>query len=1024
VWVGVLGSLEVRRLGDPVHVGGPGPRCLLALLALRGGAVVSREEMVDVLWGAAPPSAHLTQLRLYVAVLRRLLEPGSDRRSGFRTLVHDGAGYRLVLPPEASDLGAFQLAYGRAHADQAGRPPTVDTWRAMLDCWRGPLLGGADYRLAEHPAAVAITARRVEAALAYAGQAERDGCLEAACAHLQQVAADQPLHEALHAWLMLALAAAGRQADALHVFDAMRRRLDSRLGIEPGAHLRAAHLRVLRQQIPGASAVTSVGLTDPARAHRWTNPAQLPGAGAGIVGRGAALRWLDGQLPNHKGATGRLVVLSGTAGVGKTATAVHWAHRVRRHFPDGQLFVSLRGWGTGAPLRPAEALAGTLRSLGMAGADIPATVEEASAVYRALLADRRVLVLLDDARDADQLRPLLPGGPYSLALVTSRDRLSGLVAGEGAARLVLDPLSSGDTEELLAESLGAERVAAEPNATAELGRRCAHLPLALRIAAAHLLDSPGLGIGDYVTLLANGTRLDELAIPGNQRLAVRTAFDASYTRLDPEAQRLFRLLGVVPAPDVSAGAAAALLDATPAVTRRALHRLVAACLVDEPTPHRYTSHDLLREYAADRSASEDSHHERCAALQRYYDHHLAHALAAAATLHPSLLRLPPPVGRPAPPAVRFDSEHAALTWLDSEHACSTAIVAHTARHGPRPVAWRLADALRGYLNSRMYTTDWRTVADAGLHAATAEDDPAGLAAAHLNQSTYHWYQGDYLPALGHQTSLLRLAEQLDWTEARAAALANLGTLFAMLGDLDRATDHLERGLRVRRGTGDRTGQITALNNLGYVALQRGLLDEAVQRCGEALVLARRIRSRNDEADCLRHLGLAHYEQGRLDTAAQRLGRAWRLYEETGEQTGRAEALAGLALVDAEAGDGDRARAVAEKALVLAQDIGSPITLAIAFIAAAVAQRPLGRAGRALEYNRCAVRLTRDVGYHYVEQEALLCLAQTLHRLGRAQEAVLPATTALTAARTAGYRLLERQAQILLAACSGTVKGSV
>ena len=341
--------------------------------------------------------------------------------------------------------------------------------------------------------------------------------------------------------------------------------------------------------------------------------AQLPASVQGFSGREDVLVAMDALLADDAVV---ISAIAGTPGIGKTTLAVHWAHRVRSRFPDGQLFLNLRGHGGGAPLTPHEALSRLLCRLGLEPGAVPTDVESAAATYRSTLAGQRVLVVLDDAVDAGQVRPLLPGSPGCLALVTSRYRLDGLVARDGAKRLVLDALTTGAAHTLLAHVLGPERIAAEPEAVEELVELCARLPLALRIAAAHLLGRPSRSIGTFVTTLRAGDRLGSLAVPGDPDTAVRAAFDLSYTALEPLPRRVFRLMGKMPGPDLTSDAVAALADLDLTETERCLDAITAAHLVDEHQPGRYTFHDLLRLYAGERAELEESTADLALAVER------------------------------------------------------------------------------------------------------------------------------------------------------------------------------------------------------------------------------------------------------------------------------------------------------------------------------------------------------------------------------------------------------------------------
>jgi tetratricopeptide (TPR) repeat protein/DNA-binding SARP family transcriptional activator/DNA-binding XRE family transcriptional regulator len=1016
-WIGVLGPLVVRRGGAAVDVGAAGPQCLIGLLALQAGQVVSREEIVDVLWPTSPPKGYLNQIQVYVGRLRRLLEPEGAKRTGFQVLVRVGEGYRLNLTGD--DLDLLQFDDLAARAGQAGADGHTGMAEQLLEqasaCWRGPVLGGAEPRLAQHPAAVAAASRRVDAALAFADAAGTGADPRKAVGPLRAVAADEPLHEGLHARLMLALAATGQQAAALEVFQAIRDRLDEDLGIQPGAELRAAHLRVLRQQVttvapvpdppgPGRGGPPS-GVTEVRERGR---PAQLPADVAGFTGRTWHVQQLDRLVAGQTPEPVAIVVIDGTAGVGKTALAVHWAHRVSDRFPDGQLHVDLRGYAVGAPLRPIDALDGFLRALGVPAERVPVHPDEAAAMYRSLLARRRVLVVLDNARDAEQVRPLLPGAPGSHVVVTSRARLAGLVARDGATRLTLDVLTDAEARALLERLLGRERVAAEPEATIDLARACAHLPLALRIAAANLLDRPGATIADHLAELTSGDRLTALAVHGDEQTAVRAAFDLSYTRLDAPTRRLFRLLGPVPGPDVTVEAAAALADVPPGRAKQLLTLLTVAHLLDQPAPGRYASHDLLRLYAGERAAAEDSDADRQAALRRLYDHYQHSVDAAAGLLYPQRLRLPPmaiPAGSPSP---AFADHARALAWLDAEQPNLLATITHTARHGPHPVAWRLADALRGYLSFRAHAVDWLTVARAAEAAAVTAADPMAQAAAHLNLSTYHLYQSHHRQAIEHSIRMLALADRSGWVDGQGAALTNLGALYHMSGQLAQAADHFARALTIDRRLGDVAGEAVDLNWLGIVWWHRGRLEQAVDHHTRALRLFEQVGSHSGQANTLADLGVAHHLLGHLERAADDLTRALALHRQIGDRTDETETLNRLAEVYADVGRHHEAVDLAGTALALARDTDNRIDETEAFIASATAYHRLGDHRRAADHYRQALRSARDAGHRYPETRALAGLAGTLVELDEPRPALARAQHALTLARAAQFRLLEGQ----------------
>jgi DNA-binding SARP family transcriptional activator len=662
----MLGPLRVRTARGWVPIAAEQQRTVLAVLLVEAGRAVSTVRLVDAVWGPRPPSRAVNTVQAYVMRLRRLLggDLGSDL-GGDIVLTRD-RGYELAVDGDHVDAVVFERMVSAARRDLAdGQAASAEArLSAALDLWRGPVL-------ADVPAVECLTWRADQLEqIQLAAQEQLMAALLAldrsaeAVEVLHRLVDAAPLREQRWALLVRALDRCGRRAEALDAFQRARRVLRDELGLEPGPELRELQRAILSSD-PSAHSV---------------RPAQLPSDTAGFVGRVEHLARLDDLVRDDPGRSPSPVVsvVSGAAGTGKTALAVHWAHGVRDRFPDGQLYLNLRGYASETPVRPLEALGRVLAALGVAAEQIPSDVEEASALYRSLLADRRVLVLLDNARDPEQVRPLLPGGAGCLTLVTSRDRLGGLVARDGASGLVVGVLDDREARAVLTRLLGPARVDAEPEATAEVVRLCGNLPLALRIAAARLSERPDAPVAELAGLLA-GDRLGGLDVYGDTDpgVAVRAAFDLSYRGQPADARRLFRLLGLAPGADVTAATAGALAGQDAVTTLRTLDRLASANLIAESAPGRYAVHDLLREYAAERAAAEESPAERAAALDRLYARYLAHAGA----------------------------------WIDAERANVVSAVAHAAEHGPHEAAWLLADAMRGYLFSRVLTVDRCVVAE-------------------------------------------------------------------------------------------------------------------------------------------------------------------------------------------------------------------------------------------------------------------------------------------------------------------------
>lgn len=652
--VGLFGPVRAWRGDVELDLGAPRQRAVFGLLAVRANRAVSRDELIDGIWGDDPPPSAVNAVHVYVAGLRRAVEPRRAHRAPGRILTASGPGYLLRLPPGQLDVEVFgqHIASARQSRGRDDLPAAIQSLDAALALFQATPLSGipgpwADIervRLVE--LRLTATEERIDAMLGLGRHAE-------AAVQLGGLVREHPLRETLHGLHMLALYRCGRQADALAAFAGARRILIEQLGIEPGRELRRIHAQILTAQEdlePPAGEPPAVELAA-AREHReCAVPAQLPADVPAFTGRADELAELDrviATMHTDGSAPGAMAIsaVSGTAGVGKTALAMHWARRVRDSFPDGQLYVNLRGYDPDLPMTPADALAGFLRALGMADRDIPADVDERASAYRSLLEGKRLLVVLDNAAGVEQIRGLLPGSSSCVVLVTSRDSLAGLVARYGARRLDLGTLPTQDAVALLRALIG-ERVDAEPDAAISLAEQCARLPLALRIAAEMAASSPFASLSDLVSDLADGQqRLRLLDAGGDPRSEIRNVLSWSYQHLPAAAARLFRLLGLHPGPDLDPYAAAALTGTAPEQVRPLLSLLTRAHLI-QPVPHdRYTMHDLLSAYA--RSLVAEGRH---GALTRLLDYYLTTAAAAMAALAPAEQSRRPSVAGPAPPA--------------------------------------------------------------------------------------------------------------------------------------------------------------------------------------------------------------------------------------------------------------------------------------------------------------------------------------------------------------------------------------
>jgi tetratricopeptide (TPR) repeat protein len=616
--------------------------------------------------------------------------------------------------------------------------------------------------------------------------------------------------------------------------------------------------------------------------------------------------------------------VSGTAGVGKTALAVHWAQRVAGRFPDGQLYVNLRGYDpSGSVLDPTEALRGFLDALGVPPDRIPAGQDARASRYRSLLAGRRILLVLDNARDADQVRPLLPGAPGCLAVVTSRRSLTGLVAAEGARPLVLDLLTTAEARDLLAHRIGATRAAAEPAAVAQLLGRCAGLPLALAIVAARTATQPRVPLATLAAELANTSgRLDAFA-GDDAATDIRTVFFWSYRTLGPAAARLFRLLGLHPGPDLATPAAASLAGVPPGEAQALLAELVHAHLVTEHRPGRYSLHDLLRVYAGELVVAEEPADERHAATHRLLDHYLHTALAAAGLHQPNREPIALALREPVVPVEDFAAAEQALAWLAAERPVLLATIRLAADAGFDTHAWQLAWTLSAFLNLQGHWHDWLASHHGALAAAERLGHLPAQAYAHRMLARCRVQLGDYDPAAVHYRHALDLFCELGDAVGQAHVHLSFSWMLDLQGRPQDALDHDRRGLELYRAAGHQLGQARALNMIGWDHARLGSYRQALGYCRQALELQQQIGDRYGEAATWDSLGYTHHHLGDHDQAVSCYEQALERYREAGDRTNEAEILTHLGETRHAAGDGDGARAAWEDALAILDDLDHP-----------------------------------------------------------------------------------------------------
>jgi tetratricopeptide (TPR) repeat protein/DNA-binding XRE family transcriptional regulator len=709
-------------------------------------------------------------------------------------------------------------------------------------------------------------------------------------------------------------------------------------------------------------------------------PRQLPAAVPNFNGRTAELETLTQVLDNASaGGPGAVVIsaIGGTAGVGKTALAVHWAHRVAARFPDGQLYVNLRGYDPGEPMTPADALAGFLRDLGVSGQDIPAGEAQRAARYRSLLAGRRVLVILDNAGSAEQVRPLLPGAGSCCAVVTSRDALAGLVAREGATRLDLDLLPLADAIALLRDLIG-ERARADPDAVATLAGQCCRLPLALRVAAELAAARPQAPLAALVGELAcQQRRLGLLDAGGDPRTAVGAVFSWSYRRLDPAAARAFRLAGLHPGADLTPFAVAALTGTALNDGRGALDVLARAHLIQMTEPGRYAMHDLLRAYARQLAAAHDGEDGQHAALTRLFDHYLHTAAAALDALHPADRHRRPRSPAPAtllPPVTRPD---VARAWLDAERATLVAVTAHAAADGWPAHATRLADTLYRYFVSGGHNPEAITINTHARDAARRAGDRAAEATALHDLAVFHWNQGHYQRAIRDQRKALDLSRQAGNRAGQAQGLMSLGVSYSYQGHYKAATSFFEQALSLYRQIDDRAGEARTLLNLGLVEERQGRYQQAACHHRQSLAIAQETGALVTECISRINLGVVALRRGRYQQAAGHLDRALTLCRESGYRLAQADALTTIGVLRLHQGHPQEASSYLQESLALYREMGNRPGEADALNGLGEIQLANGQPGHARTQHTAALALASQIGGKYQQ-------ARAYHGLGNAE----------------------------------------
>ena len=989
-------------------------RAVLAALALAGPPGLSAGELFETVWGSRDARSMDSTLTVNIHRLRQWLRESTHSHVAVRRTT---TGYALDLGGGRVDAHCF-LQQADA-ADSLEGAAKAEALRVALALWRGAALADIPDGSVNQAAVVRLELRRVTAIVDYARALLGCGRPEQAVKALSALVEDYPLDERVIGVWIEALAATGRQADALDAYERLRLRLRDEMGADPGRALSQALTRVLRQEVTQDEVDSQEPSTgdQPAARRDVLIPAQLPADTYAFTGRAETLARLDAlrrdaSLP---GASYRIVTLTGAGGIGKTALAVHWSHSAAASFPDGQLYANLHGFSTSMPERPIDVLGRFLRALGVSGSDVPVDQDEAGALYRSLLMNRRALVVLDNAVNAAQVRPLLPGAETCRVLVTSRDRLDGLVALDGAHPIGLDVLSERESVELLSRVLGEQRVGAEPEAVLQLVRACAGLPLALRIAAAQLVISPGRPIAELVTQLTGGERLDSLAIRGDESSQVRSVFDLSYVRLDLQARRLFRMIGAIPEVDLTVESAAALLGVDTQQAGETLDRLAAAHLLSVHLPGRYDCHDLLRDYAVDRALAEDGEEEREATARRLADWYEAGVERAVDKVYLNRDALPPlPEAKSWEGAApRFDEAADALGWLRSEHRNILNVIEHSADHGALPNVWRMTWSLRAHFTAAELHMDWFSAVAASERALAGRPDLLGTAVLNLLFGDVAQLRREDDSGKVYLKKALDAALEAGWLIGAASVQILRGLACFDEGELEQAKEFFTQSLEWYTEADSKQGQARAIGNLGLVYCDTGPLHTAVELLARNHTMRMESGFESARAHSLCALGYANWRAGEVVEARRLLEEALEMAESSGETRTARLAHCDLVALLCSVGDFAQARYHAGLAESLGRQAGTPRPLTQTDFAWGLIHQGERDYVRALEFYDEVMRKALVYTDYTHEICALIGGASVRRSLGSLNESLQQAQRAIALSHQRGCRVFEAEAMIEL-----------
>ncbi|WP_067510130.1 AfsR/SARP family transcriptional regulator [Actinoplanes sp. TFC3] len=1023
----ILGALEVVFGDEVLDLGGLRQQVVLGTMLLEANRVIRTPRLIEALYGEDPPSTSRVQVQICISALRRFFT-GHGMPDAILTR---SQGYSLQIPEGSLDLQRWESNLTQARQSREGQrfEEAVGQYRSALSLWRGPALDGVESQVVRS-AADRLADRKITAHEECLDLELKLGRHHEVVDELGALVSEHPLREQLRGQFMVALYRAGRQSEALATYRSARLRMIDELGLEPNEQLQELERAILTSDprlslakpsaaspapppvapipavpeelpappVPVATETLSVPVPLAAEPAGTPGPRLLPTDIADFTGRDRQIEAIEQQFTVASGCTAGyavpVVVIAGKPGIGKTTLAVHAGHRLTDRYPDGQLFADLHGRHVDQ-IGAEQVLERFLRALGVPGTALPETLDERAELYRALLSDRRMLVVLDNAGDEGQIRPLLPGTSRSAVLVSSRGRLGGL---PGAVHVDVDVFDEHHSMELLARIAGAERIEAEPQATAELAGLCGHLPLALRIAGARLAARPHWSVDHLVERLENeARRLDELKHSG---LGIRASISLTYDHLEEDARRLFRLLTILNFPHFPAWVAAALLDQPFSGAQDLLDDLADAQLIETTSSGRgvhaqYRFHDLIRVFARERLVAEDATAEREAALERVMGALLYISREARRGVHGGDYLQVPVSDQvyPLPERHMRQIVEAPLAWFERERAAIVAAVRQSAQAGLVEHCWSLALTAVPLFESRNYLSDWRETHQIALAAARQAGDKRGQAAMLYSTGSLNVIERRTGDARDNLTAAVEIFGRIGDEVGTALVNQHLGHVEWISGRYAQADDHYSRALQTHRRNGDLVSTAYVLQTIAHIRIEHNEFDAAIELLTEALDLSRRVGNRRTEAQVLHRLGEVHRHAGRAHEAVEVLARALSVVREFGDPIGEAYILHGLGVSRLRAGHAGEATEDLREAMRLACETGDRLVEGRVAMAQGELALTVGQARQAVVHLHRALGLFRAIGAKHFEVRVLPMLSDAYAEAGDLTDLLTPAPSA-------------------------------